>query len=101
MAVSNKFNDKSTGCVLELISNKKTKAWRYEIEFTNIVYNLSAGGGNARKGLIIEAKGGPVGGRQCRGHGTPPTQVNFPVWLCVPYEPVVILGMVPAKLGNR
>ena len=56
-AVSSRFNDKPTGCVLELGSNKEKKEWKVEIEFTNVVYDLPTGGGNAYKGFIVEAKG--------------------------------------------
>ena len=69
--VRGSFQDGNTGTVIDLVSPKKGKHWRFEMEHGSIWWNMPTGRtrtGNS--GFIDKVFGGEVGGEEFEGKGT-------------------------------
>ena len=65
------FQDGNTGTVVDLVSQKDRKHWRFEMEHSSSWWNLPTGpSGTGNSGFIDKVSGGEVGGEVFEGKGT-------------------------------
>jgi hypothetical protein len=65
--VKGTFNDSSTGFEIEYRGKGKGKAWTFDIEHTNVVFEAPATSNDEYSRFVNSAKGGRVGKEQCAG----------------------------------
>ena len=69
--VRGSFQDSNTGTVIDLVSWKSKKHWRFEMEHGSIWWNLPTGPtGTGNTGFIDKVSGGEVDGEVFEGKGT-------------------------------
>ena len=65
------FQDGNTGTVIDLVSPKKGKHWRFEMDHGSTWWNMPTGRtGTGNSGFIDRVFGGEVGGEEFEGKGT-------------------------------
>ena len=68
--VRGSFQDSNTGTVVDLVSPRKRKHWRFEMEHGSIWWNTPTGhSGTGNSGFIDKVSGGEVGGEEFEGKG--------------------------------
>ena len=69
--VRGSFQDGNTGTVIDLVSPKKGKHWRFEMEHGSIWWNMPTGRtGTGNSGFVDKVYGGEVGREEFEGEGT-------------------------------
>ena len=69
--VRGSFQDSNTGTVIDLVSPKNGKHWRFEMEHSSIWWTIPTGRtGTGNSGFVDKVSGGEVGGEDFEGKGT-------------------------------